>query len=287
MDPFILKTLSNSAGAQGMQPTTLKQFQYDEKSTSLDQRISSHRQYSNFDLHEWIKEKFRVQPGQRILDLGCGNGNFTELFWQAVGPEGHILGCDKNETLIHQALDRHSGITSKNVRFLTHDFDSPLPGDEQFDWIFAIYSIYYSEDSSALLEMLLERLRVDGVLVIIGPGPENILGLTEFSTRLTGEKPRLTHLERMKRISDEFQPVLKKELGDSRIEYLEVDSMLEFPDAESFANYYWATLNWRENVENFDEQTIRDLKEKTILWANQNPQIRTVQKQMSCLIGNK
>jgi len=270
-----------------MSDTGSTQFRYDEKSASLDKRISSHKRYSNFDLHEWLAENFDPQPGQRILDLGCGNGNFTSMFWEAVGPEGQILGCDKNDALIDQAIDRHRDIASGNIRFITHDFDTPLTGYENFDWIFAIYSIYYSENASALLDMLLEKLSVEGTLVIVGPGPENVLGLTDFSTRLTGKTPRPTHLERMKRISGEFQHILRKKLGDSHVECLQIDSTLSFPDADSFADYYWATLNWRESIEGLDEETILDLKEQTILQANQDIQVRTVKKQMSCLIGKK
>ena len=264
-----------------------KKFEYDEQSYSLDQRISAHRQYSNFDLHEWIHSNFSLCSGESVFDLGCGNGNFTSLFWRAVEPNGYVLGCDKNRALVGQAIERHEALPSERVRFFVDDFDEILPGNDLFDWIFSIYSIYYSKNSLILVNTLLERLKPEGTLVIIGPGPNNIHELTEFGKYLTGREPRPEHQERMKRISKEFQPILKERLGDSRVDYLEINSTMSFPDAESFANYYWSTLNWRESLEGFDAETIEELKEKTLIWANKNPDVRVVRKQMSCLSGQK
>nr|NIP77423.1 methyltransferase domain-containing protein [Xanthomonadales bacterium] len=34
------------------------------------------------------------QPGERILDLGCGSGATTEALSRAVAPDGHVTGVD-------------------------------------------------------------------------------------------------------------------------------------------------------------------------------------------------
>ena len=37
---------------------------------------------------------FEIQPGSRILELGCGQGNCTEILAPAVGPNGHVDAVD-------------------------------------------------------------------------------------------------------------------------------------------------------------------------------------------------
>ena len=57
-----------------------KKFNYDEPKNSLNNRINAHLSFSNFNLHEWVKTNQNILSGDKILDMGCGNGNFLELF---------------------------------------------------------------------------------------------------------------------------------------------------------------------------------------------------------------
>ena len=57
-----------------------KNYSYKEYNDALNNRIDIHKKYSNFNLHGWIKQKFKILPNQSILDMGCGNGNFINFF---------------------------------------------------------------------------------------------------------------------------------------------------------------------------------------------------------------
>ena len=100
-----------------------KQYAYEESKQALNARIASHAKYSNFNLHDWIKTSFTFQKGDSILDIGCGNGNYTSLFWELVCPNGLIVGVDKNISLIEEARTNFHHIPNKNVDFLVGDFD--------------------------------------------------------------------------------------------------------------------------------------------------------------------
>jgi len=51
-------------------------------------------------------DMLELQPGQVILDLGCGNGEDVRELAQLVGPNGRVVGVDRSETLIATARDR-------------------------------------------------------------------------------------------------------------------------------------------------------------------------------------
>lgn len=43
-------------------------------------------------------------PGDRVLDVACGPGNFTRAFAATVGPEGLVVGLDASETMLARAV---------------------------------------------------------------------------------------------------------------------------------------------------------------------------------------
>ncbi|HWV97546.1 MAG TPA: methyltransferase domain-containing protein [Xanthobacteraceae bacterium] len=44
-----------------------------------------------------------AQPGERIVDVGCGCGGTTLAFAEQVGPTGHVLGVDVSEQMLARA----------------------------------------------------------------------------------------------------------------------------------------------------------------------------------------
>src|SRR5438105_6351544 len=46
-----------------------------------------------------------VRPGDRVLDLGCGNGRFLELLRAAAGPTGSAVGADLSTPMLQLARE--------------------------------------------------------------------------------------------------------------------------------------------------------------------------------------
>lgn len=262
-----------------------RKFSYEERGEALSSRITAHRQFSNFSLHEWIQKKFVISSGSRILDLGCGNGNFTGLFWDLVKPGGSVIGLDKNSEVIADAQEIHKRLPKDRVKYYVQDFDKPFPNlGMLYDWIFSIYSLYYTEDSCRILNVTKSLLTLHGTYVVIGPGPKNVRDLTEFSEKLTGQKANKEHFERIERISSEFYPLFMKIFPRENVSYEEIDTLMTFPDAKSFGEYYWSTLLWRDSVKDFSAEKIEFLKDETLKYASTQAPIQ-VKKQISCLVG--
>ena len=55
----------------------------------------------------------RIEPGQTVVDLGCGAGTDMLIAAQMTGPEGHVIGIDMTESMLGRAAAsaRQMGIT--------------------------------------------------------------------------------------------------------------------------------------------------------------------------------
>jgi ubiquinone/menaquinone biosynthesis C-methylase UbiE len=259
-------------------------YKYDEPTNSLDNRISAHANFSNFNLHNWISLKFNIKNGDNIFDVGCGNGNYTELFFSKTLENGVIYGLDKNKDLIVDANSKHKSL-SKNVHFQAGDYDLVDNINVSFDWVFSIYSLYYTSDSQALVDKLKNLLHYDGSFVVIGPASANALDLDRFHFNVTGLNPNAEHRLRNKRIEDEFYPLFKSIFGDDNVELEIIDTKMSFPVAHDYAEYYWSTLLWRECIEKLDTYEIKTLKSRTLDLLSKCEEFN-IEKQMACLIGN-
>ncbi|SFU17662.1 methyltransferase domain-containing protein [Sedimentitalea nanhaiensis] len=102
--------------------------------------------------------------GERILDLGCGNGLMTLELARAVGSRGHVTGVDPSPDMMAVARTRCEG--RDNVTLLQGAAaDLPLKSD-QFDKAIVLQVMEYFDDRTPCLHELHRVLRPGGRLVI-------------------------------------------------------------------------------------------------------------------------
>jgi ubiquinone/menaquinone biosynthesis C-methylase UbiE len=261
----------------------MNKLAYHEPHTSLNNRIAAHAKFSNFDLHQWIDSRFDIKEGDSIFDVGCGNGNYVEMFLNKIKEKGIVQGVDKNEELINEANSKYGDLYS-NVYFNVGDYDSISNINKSFDWIFSIYSLYYTSDSRALINKLKGTLSSSGKLIVIGPASNNATDLDDFNFKVTGVLPNIEHKLRTERIESEFLPLFEAMFGKDNTKLELIDSVMSFPSVNEFSTYYWSTLLWRDSVANFDSDYVAKLKRKTLKILSSYDDY-VVKKQMSCLVG--
>ena len=165
-------------------------------------------------LHFELRRSFllsRVAAGERVLDLGCGAGEFAA----ALAAEGaEVLGADVAEEPLRRARAAHPGL---RLCLLEHEARWQLR-DAQFDAVWAGEVIEHVADTSAWLSELRRVLRPGGRLLLSTPslGPRQLL-LAALSRRAFAERfdPRSDHLRHYSRAT---LAALIADFGFERIE---------------------------------------------------------------------
>lgn len=103
-----------------------------------------------------------LQAPRRIVDLGCGPGNSTELLVERF-PQSEIVGLDSSPDMLRKARER-----LPQCKFIEADIATwqPEPGT---DVIFGNAVMQWLPDHPAIMRRLLEALPPNGVLAIQMP----------------------------------------------------------------------------------------------------------------------
>lgn len=104
------------------------------------------------------------QPGERVLDLGCGGGATTRAIGEAVGPQGAALGLDIAPMLVAAAEARAAAAASA-ARFVCADAATARLAEPPFDRLHSRFgSMFFAEPVPAfanLRTMLKPGARID------------------------------------------------------------------------------------------------------------------------------
>jgi SAM-dependent methyltransferase len=83
-----------------------------------------------------------LEPGQRVLDLGCGFGDTTQWIGRKVGASGEAMGVDAAARFIELAQAEAAEADVTNVRFATADVQTD-PLGEGFDGAFSRMGVMF------------------------------------------------------------------------------------------------------------------------------------------------
>jgi SAM-dependent methyltransferase len=103
----------------------------------------------------------RLEPGERVLDLGSGAGTDSLVAALMVGPEGSVTGIDMTPEMVEKARAGASGLGLENVTFVEGEAEKlPFP-DSSFDVVISNGVIDLIPDKDAVFAEL-HRVLVPG-----------------------------------------------------------------------------------------------------------------------------
>ena len=104
-------------------------------------------------------ELWDIQPGERILEPGCGSGRLTERLAGAAGPEGEVLAFDLSPRMIEKARER--GLPGQ-VEFAVASAEAMPTEDGCFDKAICFHVFPHFNDKAAALSEIARALRPGG-----------------------------------------------------------------------------------------------------------------------------
>lgn len=120
------------------------------------------------DARAWkpvIAEGLRVQPGDSVLDVGCGAGWGAFELARAVGAGGRVTGVDTSLTLIEEAKRRADRVALPPT-FETGDAQSLAFPDHHFDAVRAERLLMHVADPERALAEMVRVLRPGGRIAV-------------------------------------------------------------------------------------------------------------------------
>jgi arsenite methyltransferase len=103
----------------------------------------------------------RLQPGERVLDLGSGAGTDSLVAALMVGPEGSVTGIDMTTEMVEKARSGAEALGLENVSFVEGEAESLPFADESFDVVISNGVVDLIPDKDAVFAEL-RRVLVPG-----------------------------------------------------------------------------------------------------------------------------
>ena len=111
------------------------------------------------DVVKQVIDKMQLAPGEKVLDLGCGNGWATRLIAQA-NAGVQAIGVDSSPKMIARADELHS-FTIRS-RYDYGSIEALEFKDGEFDRIFSMEAVYYVDDLEKTLSEAFRVLKPGG-----------------------------------------------------------------------------------------------------------------------------
>lgn len=110
-------------------------------------------------------DALRLEPGQKVLDMGCGTGRNFPVIMKRIGREGALVGVDYTPAMLQQAQKLVERNQWRNVRLVQGDA-AQVELAERYDAVLATLAISVIPDYRNALENMVQHLSTGGRIAI-------------------------------------------------------------------------------------------------------------------------
>jgi SAM-dependent methyltransferase len=112
-------------------------------------------------------QHFGIQPGDKVLDIGCGFGETALEIAEIVGPEGEVVGIDCTDAFLDIANEERDRAGASNVRYEVGDAQvCELPG-AYFDVAYSRFGVMFFQSAVRALRNAHHALKPGGKVCLI------------------------------------------------------------------------------------------------------------------------
>ncbi len=119
----------------------------------------------NVAFRDRIVAALEAEPGERVLDVGCGNGALSVAIGPLVDPGGSVHGLDISGPMLATAARRAGEAGLDNVSFQRGDAQVYRLDDGAFDAVVSRFGVMFFDDPAAAFANLARALRPGGRIV--------------------------------------------------------------------------------------------------------------------------
>ena len=112
-----------------------------------------------------LLSRVRIAPGARCLDAGCGGGDVTLELARIVGPDGEVVGLDRDEVKLDLAREEAQAAGLENVSYRVADV-MELDAEGEYDVVYSRFLLAHLSDPAAAMERLVAAARPGGLVVL-------------------------------------------------------------------------------------------------------------------------
>lgn len=106
-----------------------------------------------------------IQPGDNLLDIGCGCGATSIALLDSIGDTGSVTGIDISRPMLEHARSRTQGLSQ--IQFMEGDAQVCSLPDAPYDHILSRFGVMFFEDPVAAFSHLRDNLKPDGTFSFI------------------------------------------------------------------------------------------------------------------------
>lgn len=132
-----------------------------------------------YEYGEGVLDLLDPEPGERVLDLGCGTGHLTKRIAER-GPD--VIGLDRADEMLSEARSSYP-----ELRFVRADAES-FAFAEPFDAVFSNAALHWVEDQDAALSSVHDALVPGGRFVAELGGAGNVATIVAAVERELAER---------------------------------------------------------------------------------------------------
>jgi ubiquinone/menaquinone biosynthesis C-methylase UbiE len=116
-----------------------------------------------------------LEPGERVLDIGCGAGQLTLQAAEIVGPDGSVLGVDVAAGLLAVARGRANEAGLAQIELVQADAQDHAFPAGSYDVVLSRFGVMFFEDPVSAFANLKAATRPGGRLAFVAwqPAPLN------------------------------------------------------------------------------------------------------------------
>lgn len=130
---------------------------------------------------EWFFRDLPLRPSDRVLDLGCGSGDFTRSVAERL-TDGEVVGVDAQPSMIEEAVARSAANQSFLVGRVQDLAELLGPDQRPFDLVFSRAVLHWvpAAEHPGVLAQVHRLLRPGGWARIECGGGDNVQRLTDW-----------------------------------------------------------------------------------------------------------